>query len=53
MGSKEMLCEHQSWVLNECDVYYTGQVLNTSFCLYTIATKTVTLQQRLTFRGWT
>jgi hypothetical protein len=34
---------------------YTGQVLNTGFCLqvYTIATKTETLQQHLTYRGWT
>jgi hypothetical protein len=53
MGSQELLCEHQSWVWNECDVYYTDQVLNTGLCLYTIATKTVTPQQRLTVRGWT
>ena len=53
MGSKEMLWENQSWVLNECDVYHTGQVLNTGLCSYTIATTTETLQQHLTFRGWT
>jgi hypothetical protein len=44
MGSKEMLCvSHGST--------YKGQVLNTGFCLYTIATKTVTLQQCSHFRA--
>ena len=37
MGSQELLCQHQSWVLNKCDVYYTDQVLNTGLCLYRVS----------------